>query len=751
MKKTLFISLLLLAVVLAVLYLPFVTAPLRKEVVRIAVAVPMTGTDEETGKEILRGIKLCLDEINKKGGINDKKIELLIMDDKNQEDAAKKIASEIAGGDPLIVIGHLRNETCLAAGRIYEEKKVPAITASAATDLVTCGNNWYFSVIPANGFQGRFIANYISKVLKTDAASIIYTKDYYGSSLSENFQAEAVKLKLKINANIGFDSSSKNKEDELERIINEIRTMNDPGVLFLATDVSDGAAIAKSLKYPGSNFTVIGPDSFASRSFLAEINSFPQERLMPGYYSNGIYAVSPFIIDIGNEEAQHFRHEFLKAYNQEPGWIAACYYDAMFIALQAVKNAGVTGKPETTGSDRKKIRDWLTSLYNAEKSFKGVTGDIYFDRNGNVVRPPAVGAYKNQALISEPVQYMFISELKRVENIMKNILDGQIIKIDDYVMTKTRLVYTGIDINEISDLDLLNGSYTFDFYLWFRYNGDFDSENIEFVNADNLIDLGAEKNTLRISNDIVRKVLEKKTDGFTTLTYRVRAVFQSDFEFSAYPFDHLILRVQFRHASKTRDELIYVSDVMGMRHFTKDKDEEPGYNALRGWEIDSVSFYQNIVTSDSTLGYPTFFGSKNTIQYSQYNAAVQIKRQVMGFLLKNIFSVVIMLMTLYIIYFIPDEQFELRLSIGMGVLMTNAFLHQEVSSSLQVGYVVAIDYAFFVVYILSTMSVVISMKGNKLHEDGTLEKAHALNIAGRIIQPAFVVAVVLIIVYLYIL
>ena len=44
------------------------------------------------------------------------------------------------------------------------------------------------------------------------------------------------------------------------------------------------------------------------------------------------------------------------------------------------------------------------------------------------------------------------------------------------------IVYTGIDINEIRNLDEKISSYLVDFYLWFRFQGDIDVDNIEFTN-----------------------------------------------------------------------------------------------------------------------------------------------------------------------------------------------------------------------------------------------------------------------------
>jgi len=254
---------------------------------------------------------------------------------------------------------------------------------------------------------------------------------------------------------------------------------------------------------------------------------------------------------------------------------------------------------------------------------------------------------------------------------------------------------------------------------------------------------------LRITNDIVNHIVDgRKTGDFTTHTYHIRAAFQSDFDFHAYPFDKQILSIEFRHADKTREQLIYISDILGMRHFIQEQDRSgEDYNSLPGWEINRAAFFQDIITNDSTLGVPASFDVENSIRFSRFNTKVQIKRQVLGFLFKDVFSVFIMVLILYIIYFVSCDQFELRLSIGMGVLMTNAFLHQDVSSNLQVSYILAIDYAFFAVYGLSALSIIVSLLGDNLSKNDKVDVGNSMDKVIRVIHPATVAIVIFLIGY----
>jgi len=731
---------------------PFVLADNDNKPFYIGVAGPLTGSGKNSFTEMKNGIELALHNNTQNNEINGQKIKLVFFDDRNDKNKAVEIAQKIAEeNEVLMVLGHYYSSASIAAGKIYEKFNIPAITASATADRVSMGNDFYFQIIPNNAFQAGFIAHYIKRVLKQSSACVLYDKDEYGTSLYTNFVKTAKKLDIDIKLTWGFNSDNQHWENEWETVLKKLKKLEDPGIIFLPTHVQEGSKIISSLKYPGSNMIIFGPDSFGGKNFLNEITKYPLERAKPGYYSNDIYALSPFVIDLAGSSAHLFRSDYINEYDKEPSWVSAGYYDALLLALDALKNAGLT-QTDTTLEKRLKIKDHLSSINTHKKAINGVNGLISFNMHGGVVRPMAVATFQDQKLVSAPAQYSLINDVRDIDNLMSEVLKGNIIKINDKFMIQTRVVYTGIDVNEISDLDVIDQSYIVDFYIWFRYQGEFDYGNVEFINAENPIELDKKKRTLRLSSDIIAKILEKKNNGYTTQAFRIKAIFQSDFDFHEYPFDKQTLSIQFRHSKETRDKLIYVLDLLGMRHFREaNTGEDLEYNSIPGWDAKKEYFFQNVVTNDSTLGDPDFFNTEKVIQYSQCNTSILIKRQVVGFLFKDIFSVVIMLMTLYIIYFISNERFELRLSIGMGVLMTNAFLHQDVSSALQVGYLLTIDYAFFTVYGLSTIAIVVSLMGNKYYQLEKFKSAARLDILGKVIHPLVIASVTLIIMFAHVL
>ncbi|MFC1886833.1 ABC transporter substrate-binding protein, partial [Thermodesulfobacteriota bacterium] len=183
--------------VLFYVFLILKTTIFKTEVIYIAFIGP---TRLEFTQNIVGAIEMYLENINAEGGIDGKKIELLIYDDRDDEILAEKIAIQIAEENSvLIVLGHNSSNAAVAAGKIYGLNEIPAITASATAEKVTFGNDWYFRTIPNNVVQADFISNYLHLTLKKSTASIVFDEGAYGSSLAANFQKTAKKLGISIN------------------------------------------------------------------------------------------------------------------------------------------------------------------------------------------------------------------------------------------------------------------------------------------------------------------------------------------------------------------------------------------------------------------------------------------------------------------------------------------------------------------------------------------------------------------------
>lgn len=733
-----------------------------KSPIYIAMIAPMTGEGSQDGKGMYEGVKLRIDEVNASGGINGQQVELLVFDDQDQADKARERAIEVSTRtDALGVIGHNTSGTSLAASPTYKENGIVAITGSATTDSITKDNDWYFRVIFNNSDQAALAANYIRKVLNHETANIIFSEDAFGKTLAASFIETAKSIGLTIENVWSFPQNNKDAtehalatvEENLKQRLEHQEDAASFPMLFVATHPTEAIEIVTSLHRLGQQLPIIGADPFSNDSFLEGIQRYPQERTRPGYFTEGLYMISPFLPDIASQKAQIFNDRFAQAYDHAPSMISAMNYDATHVLLQAIEQT-VRSNPKSKDIKqmRQITRDTLLSYSTAETGVEGITGDLYFDLERNVVKTIPVGVFQEGVAINALEQFQPVQDLRRVDDLLEEALNNQIIHVNGKFMRRTQVVYTGIDFNELTDLNPKEGTFKADFYLWFRYRDNIEENKIDFVNAAAPIDLG--KPILEVvSDDAQGKILTK--------TYRVRGKFKINMDFTDYPFDKQLLSISFRHSTLTREKLIYAVDTLGLQTKQLGKEGILGkfiknnVFGVGGWHVQRVSLFQNTKKNDSTLGVTQSFGSRQRIEYSQFNANVEVQRLVLSFVLKNLLPIFFLIVLGYATFFIPipTTGFPVRMALGTNMIVTTSLFHLRLASNMpDIDYIVLIEYVFYCVYMLALFSLGISIGSYFLGAVKVTDfekKIDQLNVIGKIIYPLSLLILIAYIIIFY--
>lgn len=592
----------------------------RGQAIRIAVVGPMTGKSAANGKSYYHGVKLFVDEINEKGGIDGREVLIDVYDDENNDDKAVVRANEIVKENKaLAVIGHNKSSCSIKGGEIYKANGFVALTPSSTNVKVTEDNEWYFRAIFNDASQGKFLGDYVAKVLKVKDVAIISEDAVYGNSLAEIFDKTVREERVfpnyrwKVTAGKGEQT-----EKEINQIINFLKTTGYKGLIFLSLNPGDGSYFMKQYKDNNLNNRLIAPDAFASNTFLENFSKIRKEITNPGFYSDDLMVISPLIFDNANEKAQDFKNKYKSIYKQDPDWRAAYAYDSAMVIIDAINKVDVSNTSSSRAEDRKKIRDHLATLRNIEDAIEGVTGFNYFDEKGDSPKPISIGAYKTNNIISSLTQLQAVKNLKEITNMEEALKEERVIQIDKNFLYKTNVIYTGIELNEITNIDFSKLTYTLDFYLWFRYKGNIKPEDIEFLNSIEPIKLG-EPIEQEVSDNGIYKV------------FHIKGNFKADLLPVKFELGYNALGVNFKHKHLTRNNLIYVIDVIGMGINSKKAEAQRKYyqtllSPSTGWFVANTWFFQDVL-SRASLGSPKYLNTKDgQAEYSRFNLGVRIKK-----------------------------------------------------------------------------------------------------------------------------
>lgn len=648
MKRFLFFILAVLFIVGA--YMAWGPAsPLQREPVWIAVAGPM---ENLRGQAMKKGVELCRDIINEHGGIHGRRLELIYYNDENDPEKAQKHAEDIAAENrAAVVIGHYGNDTSATAGKVYKRYEIPAITASASDQFIIADNEWYFRVIPGTGMEGTFAAAYIANVFSGRRVSVIFSNDAYGQTLARQFTKTAQRMCLEVAHQWEWNIQKDAPEPDIEKAIQEIVSVEDPGVVFLATHAWEGAKIVTALKDMGKTWTIIGSYAFA-RSFPIELESYPRHQSQPGYYSSGILFLTPYMAEFAGAKADAFNRNFKEKYQQTPSEISACYYDAILMAVAAIEKSGIRG-PAHIREDRLQIRAALESFHSAKTAIRGVAGDIFFDESGGVKRHFAVGVWQDDTVLPAFIQYQYIADAK-YPNLTRAILTGDAILADGVVMKKIRMIFAAIDAIQINRVDVTRMTHEAEFDLHLFYSGKFDNataDAIEFTNAAGPIEQ-------------IGPVAERREYNAIFRQRRLKGLFRFNPDILQYPFDTQRLFIRFRHKTRTSDDIMFVP--YNLSH-------SAALTALPAeWSNSGIFFYQNISEKLTSLGNPEFFDEPRRISYSQFNAEINLERKAPNLAFSYFLVIISMIcILLYAFFFVSAHSFRLRLILSVGVCLTS--------------------------------------------------------------------------------
>ncbi len=713
----------------------------------VAVVGPMSGESRSAGTDMVNAVSMQLDKLNRSGGIDGRPVELLVFDDANDPDRAAAVAAKIAKDERIVaVLGHYFSSTSLAAGGTYREHRLPAITASATADSVTARNDWYYRIIFSNRYQGAFIAQFVHKVLGYQRSCVIFDEDAYGASLADAFQAEAETVGLDV---LGRHAVTGNtSKQDLQALAASVREYGDDIMIFLATHAPEGAQLVTALRSRagGNRVAIIGADALGTDMFIDTLNTIPQERARPGFFSDGIYVAAPYIPDISARQAQVFRNDFRRRFGTQPSWTAAGYYDAAGIVLDALLAVSGNIGDKDTDAIRDGIRRYLEDTSNPMRAYQGVTCNIHFDQNGDVVRPLRIGRFQNQMLLSAFAHVdIFVNREPDLDTLLQQALANNILVLGDNLMKRIQIINTGLQFNEITGLDINKGTFFADFYLWFRSVDDFDGHDIEFLNAAAPIELG-------------EPVLESNDGAVTKRVYRIRGEFKAHFQLADYPFDAQNLEISFRHRKLTTQDAIFVADIREMDCFNVDtwlQDMQKGgvFSGIRAWNIIDAWIFQNVQNTFSNRDRQSRGKGYTGVGFSQFNTVIRIQRNVVSHAIKNLIPIIAIAIASYCIYFIRMNEasmFSLRFNITLSSLLTLSFFHLKLSNDLpEIDYLVAMEYGFFVLYFLFAFGMLASVLCRHYMNRDRPEIVTRLSAFGTVFYPATIITAIVVMYWKY--
>jgi len=330
-----------------------------RDTIRIGLAGPFS---EERGRSMLLSAQMAVREINARGGVRGRRLELVVRDDSARPARAVLVAGALRDDRSVVaVVGHLTSATTLVAAATYNSGSDPIvnITPSASTPELSGIGRYTFRVCASDSLHGVALARWAYSRLNAHAVEVLYLNDEYGRGVANAFGAEFLRLGGTVIDRDPFLTGSTDFSAYLDRMGAQARA----GAIVVGGPRTSGTLILRQARERGITIPLLGADA------LSGIQG-------EGAVAEGVFLSSNYLPDIDTPA----NVAFVRAYGQANGGAlpdhrGAGAYDAVHLIAEAVRDAGVS---------RRGVRDAIAQLGGVRAAYVGVTGRIAFDRNGDV-------------------------------------------------------------------------------------------------------------------------------------------------------------------------------------------------------------------------------------------------------------------------------------------------------------------------------------------------------------------------------
>ncbi len=646
----------------------------------VALVAPMSGPNAAVGEEVRKGAQLAVDVLNDGNAGPD--LELVVFDDQNDPAKAVGIAHQIVDDTRILaVIGHSTSTTSLAAAPIYQEAHIAAISGQATSNQLSQYTS-YFRTTFSNDIEGRLLAEYSTRALGYRQTNLIVGPGAYEQEISQSF-ADAVAKSAPVGST--WTLSSDQREASIAQIVDGVRAAPPTSIVLMALTQADAHDVLLAIRRSGLHPHLIGVESIGSAQFANSFAQEPEEKETPGYFTEGLYVASPLIYDSIGGDSLAFARAFQQATGDEPGWRSAKVYDAVWAADAAIQQAPLSGSSERIAADRQTIIDNLHAINSRDLALRGVSGPLFFDARGNAPQGLSIGQFTGGYLVSAPLQYRLVTNPTQYD-VDQEVASGHAITIEGQTFRQYRVVYVGIEMIELRDLQTTAQSFTADFFIYFRYGGDDSPVNIVFTNA------------LESGLSLGTPLTESTNDtGEHYRLYRVQGTFSEPMSFKDYPWDKHTLTIRFQNPILTESDIVYVPDLAVNSSPQEDRlvsgfDQSRPFNRVPSWIVYSVDFSQVSIT-ETAAEYET----EGLVQYSEFRTGLSLERDVRSFLIKNLLPLLLLTIVTYSALWFPADQAGNRIKLLLTGLLTSSVMLSSLSGQLpDIGYTVAIEWGFYV-------------------------------------------------------
>jgi len=347
-------------------FLAYGTGLRAQESIPVGILGPFTGSLAFNAEEMKKGMTLAVDEVNAKGGLFGKKVELIYGDTEAKPDKGVAAVKKFITRDKVLVVGGgYASSVNIATSEVCQNEKTPIVVAIAISPTITArGFDYVFRTSPNSPQFLEGMNEWLEKVKKPKTVAFFMENTDYGRDGEKIWSAAAKKIGARELAHLYFEIGDTDFTTQISKL-KELK----PDVTFNIASTTEAALIQKQAKELNFVTQWIGVGGQFTEAYFKMAGTLCQYA-MGSSLEPTLAMKNPVVTDF----VKRYEAKYQKA---RPGIFSSQGYDNIMVIMDAIKRTGkLTGDLQ---KDRDAVRDALKKT-----SIQLTQGKIEFDKTGQV-------------------------------------------------------------------------------------------------------------------------------------------------------------------------------------------------------------------------------------------------------------------------------------------------------------------------------------------------------------------------------
>ena len=321
---------------------------LAQNTIKIGVITDKIGPAKPYAEPVLQGVEFGAREINARGGVLGRKIELLVEDDQGKPDVSATMARKLVDAGAVFILSISLTPATQQAQTVSLQTKTPHLTPSNSGDTLTTqvDNPYFWQTGPLGSIQIATLLSY-ARVKNYKRVALVTDNSDLGQLIARFFKGALQKAGIEVVVEEVVPRGATSAEAQMQKV----RAANPQAIFSAGVLTPENVLMLKAYRQLGIKAPILASYNFSVPVYMA----------VGAGLLDGVTFVDAY--DLDKPEARRFVQAYSKATNTEPYNLHGYGYDGMYLVADAIKRAG-------SATDKEKIR----AAMQATRNFIGVIG-----------------------------------------------------------------------------------------------------------------------------------------------------------------------------------------------------------------------------------------------------------------------------------------------------------------------------------------------------------------------------------------